>query len=136
MGTRHYQCDMQLCYWHNKTILLLSMRACLRDRVIIFHVMLCIIELVLAHAHTTTKRTPRVIFFSLFWISIPQFHVECITDRMWFSVDLLTWSLREVFLGMPSSTKCLKVIIFHNVVILTLVRWSIKLVWIFLPVFL
>ena len=47
-----YQCGMQLCYWHNKTILLLSMYVCVLVReTVLLCSMLCIIELALAHAH-------------------------------------------------------------------------------------
>ena len=55
-------------------------RECLRDRVISFHVMLCIIELALAHSQEA--HAEKLFFFFLFSISVLQFHIECITDRM------------------------------------------------------
>jgi hypothetical protein len=62
--------------------------------------MLCIIELALAHAHEAHAEK-LYIFLFLILISIPQFHVECITDRML----LLVFSMVDLklykFLGMP-----------------------------------
>ena len=93
---------MQLCYWHNKPILLLSMCVCvcLRDRIILFHVMLCIIELVLAGAEKA--HAEKIIFLFLFSIWVFQFHIERITDRMlfcgrWSTIPYFVYSFNEMY---------------------------------------
>ena len=91
------------------------MCGCLRDRVIMFHVMLCIIELALAHAQEA--HAEKLFFFFLFSISVLQFHIECITDRM-LCCDY--FSEVPTFLGMYSM-KCIQVVISKSVCILTLV---------------
>ena len=122
---------MQLCYWHNKTILLLSMR--IREIIVSVFAcetvwlcsMLCIIELVLASRTSTTKRTPKNYIFLFLHFRFqfnPQFHVECKRDRMWVRVD---WPDVPSYFWACILRKKFSSYNLRNMDILTLVRWSI-----------
>ena len=97
---------------------------CVRDSVIMFHVMYHWVSIRLTHIHNEAHAEEKYIFLFLhfrFQFNA-QFHVECTIDRMWVRVD---WPGVPSYFGACFLRKKCSSCNLRNMDILTLVRWSI-----------